>query len=81
MSEDDEDVRAQPLRHVEQFGRKYHSTRLVALAYRASADPFAKVRGMIEVMIAKLCKKRARKRHRKRFVTRRLANQRSRRLI
>ena len=48
---DDEDVRSQALRHVEQIGRKYHSTMLVALAYRACADPFAKVRGMIEDMI------------------------------
>jgi len=56
---DDEDVRAQALRHVEQVGRKYHSTMLVALAYRASADPFAKVRGMIEDMIAKLLQEAA----------------------
>jgi hypothetical protein len=32
---DDEDVRAKALRHVEQIGRKYHSTMLLALAYRA----------------------------------------------
>ena len=38
----DEDVRAQALRHVEQDGRKYHSSILVALANRASGDPFAK---------------------------------------
>merc|ERR1719265_41912 len=57
--DDDEDVRARALRSIEQLGRKYHSTMLVALAYRASADPFVKVRGMIEDMIAKLLQEAA----------------------
>merc|ERR1719240_1248825 len=57
--DDSEDARAKSLRHVEQLGRKFHSTVLVALAYRASADPFVKVRGMIEDMIAKLLQEAA----------------------
>merc|ERR1719375_668826 len=60
-SDDDnsEDARAQALRHVEQLGRKFHSTALVALAYRASADPFVKVRSMIGDMIGKLLQEAA----------------------
>jgi len=58
-AKDDEDVRAQALRHVEEVGRKYHSTMLVALAYRASADPFTKVRNMLESMIDKLLQEAA----------------------
>jgi hypothetical protein len=57
--DDSEDARAKALRHVEQLGRKFHSTALVALAYRASADPFVKVRSMIEDMIAKLLQEAA----------------------
>merc|ERR1719454_2256067 len=57
--DDSEDARAQALRHVEALGRQYHSTALVALAYRASADPFVKVRSMIEDMIAKLLQEAA----------------------
>ena len=36
---------------------KYHSTMLVPLGYRASADPSARVRSMIEEMFANFCKK------------------------
>jgi septal ring factor EnvC (AmiA/AmiB activator) len=56
---DDEDSRARALRHVQELGKKFHSTSLLALAYRASADPFVKVRGMIEDMIAKLLQEAA----------------------
>ena len=48
----DEDVRAQALRHVEQVSCKSNSTMLGALAYRASADPFVKVRAVFEDMDA-----------------------------
>jgi hypothetical protein len=58
-AKDDEDTRAQALRHVEEVGRKYHSTMLVALAYRASSDPFAKVRNMLENMVDKLLQEAA----------------------
>lgn len=54
-----EDARAQALRLIEQVGKKYHSTALVSLAYRAAADPFVKIRGMIEDMIAKLLQEAA----------------------
>jgi len=54
-----EDARAKALRHVEKLGRKFHSTMLVALAYRASADPFIKVRSMIESMMQKLLQEAA----------------------
>jgi hypothetical protein len=59
MRSDDEDVRVQALRLIEHVGKKYHSTALVSLAYRAAADPFAKVRSMIEDMIAKLLQEAA----------------------
>jgi len=49
-----DDSRAQALRQIEQLGRKFHSTVLVTLAYRASESPFGKVRSMVENMIAKL---------------------------
>jgi len=66
-AEDDEDVRAKALRHVEQLGKKFHSTMLVALAYRASADPFVKVRSMVEDMIAKLLREAAEEADQKAF--------------
>jgi hypothetical protein len=59
MRSEEEDVRVQALRLIERVGKKYHSTALVSLAYRAAADPFAKVRGMIEDMIAKLLQEAA----------------------
>merc|ERR1719281_244360 len=55
----DEDPKSRALRSIELLGRKFHSTALVALAYRASADPFVKVRSMIEDMIAKLLQEAA----------------------
>lgn len=59
MRSEEEDVRVQALRLIERVGKKYHSTALVSLAYRAAADPFAKVRGMVEDMIAKLLQEAA----------------------
>jgi len=58
-SEDDTDNRSQALRMIEKLGKKYHSTALVSLAYRAAADPFAKVRNMIQEMIDKLLQEAA----------------------
>jgi len=39
-----------------QLGKKYHSFALMQLAGRASSDPFVKIRGLIEEMLAKLLK-------------------------
>jgi len=64
---EEDDVRAQALRVIEQVGKKYHSTALVSLAYRAAADPFEKVRGMIEDMIAKLLQEAAEEANQKAF--------------
>merc|ERR1719387_611668 len=54
-----EDAKARALKSIEQLGKRLHSTALVALAYRAAADPFGKIRGMIEEMIAKLLQEAA----------------------
>merc|ERR1719456_122328 len=55
----EDDSKARALRSIEQLGRKLHKTALVALAYRAAEDPFGKIRGMIEDMIAKLLQEAA----------------------
>merc|ERR1719218_67881 len=54
-----DDAKAQVLRSIAQLGKKLHKTALVALAYRAAEDPFGKIRGMIEDMIAKLLQEAA----------------------
>jgi chromosome segregation ATPase len=54
-----EDAKARALKSIELLGKRLHSTALVALAYRAAADPFGKIRGMIEEMIAKLLQEAA----------------------
>jgi len=54
-----DEAKARALRSIEQLGRRLHSTALVALAYRAAEDPFGKIRGMIEDMIAKLLQEAA----------------------
>merc|ERR1719163_427462 len=59
QARDDEDSKSRALRSIEQLGRKLHSTALVSLAYRAASDPFGKIRGMIEDMIAKLLQEAA----------------------
>merc|ERR1719171_3077530 len=55
----EDDAKARALRSIEQLGKRLHSTALVALAYRAAEDPFGKIRGMIEDMIAKLLQEAA----------------------
>jgi len=47
------------LRLIQQLGQRLHSTAMISLAYRASADPFAKVRGMVQDMIEKLMQEAA----------------------
>jgi len=54
-----DDAKTRALRAIQQLGNRFHSTALVSLAYRAAADPFAKVRGMVEDMIAKLMQEAA----------------------
>merc|ERR1719428_2674889 len=54
-----DDAKERALKSSEQLGKRLHSTALVALAYRAAADPFGKIRGMIEEMIAKLLQEAA----------------------
>merc|ERR1719502_1267578 len=54
-----DDAKERALKSIEQLGKRLHSTALVALAYRAAADPFVKIRGMIEEMIAKLLQEAA----------------------
>merc|ERR1719159_1647875 len=63
MDADDEDdtssssyLRNQISSKLQQLGKKYHSFALMQLAGRASSDPFVKIRGLIEEMIAKLLK-------------------------
>merc|ERR550514_1267717 len=56
---DDEDPKARALRQIEQLGRRLKKTALIALAYRAAEDPFGKIRGMVEDMIAKLLQEAA----------------------
>merc|ERR1719446_2052731 len=54
-----DNAKERALKSIEQLGKRLHSTALVALAYRAAADPFVKIRGMIEEMIAKLLQEAA----------------------
>jgi len=58
---DDDEDDATGTRHrvaakLQQLGKKYHSFAMMQLAGRASSDPFVKIRGLIEEMIAKLLK-------------------------
>jgi chromosome segregation ATPase len=54
-----DDAKTRALRVIQQLGKRLRSTALISLAYRAAADPFGKVRGMIEDMIAKLMQEAA----------------------
>merc|ERR1719463_259032 len=55
----EDDAKARALRAIADLGKRLHKTALVALAYRAAEDPFGKIRGMIEDMIAKLLQEAA----------------------
>jgi len=59
--------KAAALREVDKIGRQFHSMSLVSLAFRASRDPFGKVRSMIEEMIAKLLQEQAEEADQKAF--------------
>jgi len=61
FDDDDEDDQSSNMRNklvkkIQSLGRKFHSFGLMQLASVASSDPFVKIRGLIEDMIAKLLK-------------------------
>jgi len=53
---DDADVREMVVHHLQGLGRKLHSFAMMQMAAAASSDPFVKIRGLIEDMIASLLK-------------------------
>jgi len=57
-SESDEkaEVRSKLVKKIQKLGKKFHSFGLMQLANVAQSDPFVKIRGLIEDMIAKLLK-------------------------
>jgi hypothetical protein len=55
-SNDQDQVRQKLVSKIQSLGRKMHSFGLMQLASVASSDPFVKIRGLIEDMIAKLLK-------------------------
>merc|ERR1719420_1455025 len=52
--DDDDDVRSKVVDKLRKLGRKFNSFSLAQVANRAKSDPMAKIRGLIEEMIAKL---------------------------
>jgi len=54
ISSQGDDSKTKALRLIDQLGHKFRSNALIALAYSAASDPFGKIRGMVEDMIAKL---------------------------
>jgi chromosome segregation ATPase len=61
------DTRAQAVSVLSGLSKKFHSYALVELASRARSDPFGKIRGLIEDMIAKLTKAAAEEADQKSF--------------
>merc|ERR1719199_623605 len=61
------DSRSQAVRVLRGLSKKFHSYALVELASRARSDPFGKIRGLIEGMIAKLTKEAAEEADQKSF--------------
>lgn len=55
-AEEQQDVRAKISHKLDALGRKYHSFAFMSLASLARSDPFVKIRGLIEEMIASLLK-------------------------
>merc|ERR1719321_803302 len=52
--DDDDDVRTKLVDKLRKLGRKFNSFSLAQVANRAKSDPFVKIKGLIEEMIAKL---------------------------
>merc|ERR1719453_588865 len=50
------DLRVKLVKKIQSLGKKFHSFGLMQLASVAGSDPFVKIRGLIEDMIAKLLK-------------------------
>merc|ERR1719443_421495 len=61
------DARSQAVRVLRGLSKEFHSYALVELASRARSDPFGKIRGLIEGMIAKLTKEAAEEADQKSF--------------
>jgi chromosome segregation ATPase len=55
-ADEQQDVRARVSHKLDALGRKYHSYAFMSLASLARSDPFVKIRGLIEEMIASLLK-------------------------
>jgi len=66
-AEDGDTRKEEALRALHSLGERLHSTALLSLAQRAAADPFAKVRAMIEEMVAKLLSEAAEEADQKAF--------------
>jgi len=55
-AEENQDLRQKIAKKIDAIGRKYHSYVFMSLAAAARSDPFVKIRGLIEEMIAALLK-------------------------
>merc|ERR1719160_2216137 len=62
-----DDARSQVVRILRQISKKAHSYKLMQLVASARSDPFGKIRGLIEDMIAKLTKEAAEEADQKSF--------------
>merc|ERR1719287_34582 len=67
QEEESSDTRAQAVRVLSGLSKKFHSFALVELVASARSDPFGKIRGLIEDMIAKLTKEAAEEADQKSF--------------
>jgi chromosome segregation ATPase len=69
MSEEEEamDTRSQTVRLLRNLGKQYNSFALTQLSQHARSDPFGKIRGLVEDMIAKLTKEAAEEADQKAF--------------
>jgi chromosome segregation ATPase len=61
------DARSQAVKVLKALGRKFNSYALAQIASRARSDPFGKIRGLVEDMIAKLTKEAAEEADQKSF--------------
>jgi len=66
-TDDSSSVRSRLTSKLQTLGKKYHSFALMQLTGSARSDPFVKVRGLLESMIAKLLKEAAEEANQKAF--------------